>query len=120
MRLPGHDHSIVGNMVAGDLNSHKALWLWNCPVTNEELDIWHHINEYVLFTFIFHLILPFKLSFSPIFIHFNFISRAFDMYETIEKGWVQDRDFLGNGIASEMFDAPCLDGARSFARRKHL
>ena len=63
MSMPGHDHSIVGNMVAGDLNSHKALWLWNCPVTNEELDIWHHINEYVLFTFIFNLILPFKLSF---------------------------------------------------------
>ena len=51
--MPGHDHSIAGNMVAGDLNSHEALWLWNCPVTNEELDIWHHIDEYVLFTFIF-------------------------------------------------------------------
>ena len=45
--MPGHNHSIAGNMVAGDLNSHEALWLWNCPVTNEELDIWHHINEYV-------------------------------------------------------------------------
>ena len=31
-------------MVAGDLNSHEALWLCNCPVINEELDIWHHIN----------------------------------------------------------------------------
>ena len=42
------------------------------------------------------------------------------MYETIGKGWIQDRDFLGEGIASELFDAPCLEGARSFARRKHL
>ena len=39
--MPGHDHSIARNMIAGDLNSHEALWLWNCPVTNElELDIW--------------------------------------------------------------------------------
>ena len=45
--MPGHNHSIAGNMVVGDLNSHEALWLWNCPVTNEELDIWHHINEYL-------------------------------------------------------------------------
>ena len=118
--MPGHDHSIAGNMVAGDLNSHKALWLWNCPVTNEELDIWHHINEYVLFTFIFSLTLSYKhvLSFSVDSFHLYF--RAFDMYETIEKGWVQDRDFLGNGIVSELFNAPCLDGARSFARKKHL
>ena len=55
--MPGHNQSIVGNMVAGDLNSREALWLWNRPVTNEELDIWHHINEYVLFTFIFNIIL---------------------------------------------------------------
>ena len=61
--MPGHDHSIAGNMVAGDLNSREALWLWNCPVTNEELDIWHHINEYVLFIFIFSLTLTFKLTF---------------------------------------------------------
>ena len=116
--MPGHDHSIAGNMVVGDLNSHEALWLWNCPVTNEELDIWHHINEYVLFAFIFSLFLTGALSFSVDSFHLYF--RAFDMYETIEKGWVQDRDFLGNGIASELFNAPCLDGARSFARRKHL
>ena len=38
--MPGHDHSITGNMVAGDLNSHEALWLWNCPVSNEELEIY--------------------------------------------------------------------------------
>ena len=64
--MPGHNHSIAGNMVAGDLNSHEALWLWNCPVTNEELDIWHHINEYVLFTLIFllSLFLTSILSFS--------------------------------------------------------
>ena len=23
--MPGHDHSIAGNMVAGDLNSHEAF-----------------------------------------------------------------------------------------------
>ena len=69
--MPGHDHSIAGNMVAGNLNSHKALWLWNCPVINEELD---HINEYVSFTFISSLTLSFKLSFiqyssiSPVFL----------------------------------------------------
>ena len=65
--MPGHNHSIAGNMVAGDLNSHEALYgimeLWNCPVTNEELDIWHHINEYVLFTFIFSLTLSYKRPF---------------------------------------------------------
>ena len=61
--MPGHDHSIAGNMVAGDLNSHETLWLWNCSVTNEELDIWHHINEYVLFTFIFSLTLSYKCPF---------------------------------------------------------
>ena len=117
--MPGHNHNIVGNMVAGDLNRREALWLWNCPVTNEELDIWHHINEYVLFTFIFSIIPTFNLTFI-LYSSIPYISRAFDMYETIEKGWVQDRDFLGSGIASEIFDAPCLDGARSFARRKHL
>ena len=63
VNMPGHDHSIAGNMAAGDLNSHEALRLWNCPVINEELDIWHHINEYVLFTFIFSLTLSFKRSF---------------------------------------------------------
>ena len=46
--MPGHDHSIVRHMVAGDLNTKEALWLWNCPITREELDIWHHVNEYVL------------------------------------------------------------------------
>ena len=46
--MPGHDHSIVRHMVAGDLNTNEALWLWNCPITSEELDIWHHVNEYVL------------------------------------------------------------------------
>ena len=71
--MPGHDHSIAGNMVAGDLNSHQALWLWNCPVTNEELDIWHHINEYVLFTFIFSL----TLSYKPSFIQYSSISTVF-------------------------------------------
>ena len=71
--MPGHDHSIARNMVAGDLNGQEALWLWNCPVINEELDIWHHINEYVLFTFIFSLALSYKHSFvqhpliSPVF-----------------------------------------------------
>ena len=71
--MPGHDHSIVGNMVAGDLNRHKALWLWNCPVINEESDIWHHINEYILFTFIFSLTLSYKHSF----IQYSFISPVF-------------------------------------------
>ena len=71
--MPGHNHSIAGNMVAGDLNSHEALWLWNCPVTNEELDIWHHINEYVLFTFIFSLTLSYKHSF----IQYSFFSPVF-------------------------------------------
>ena len=71
--MPGHDHSIAGNMVAGDLNSHEALWLWNCPVTNEELDIWHHMNEYVLFTFIFNL----TLSYKPSFIQYSSISPVF-------------------------------------------
>ena len=71
--MPGHDHSIAGNMVAGDLNSHKALWLWNCPVINEELDIWHHINEYILFLFIFSLTLLYKHSF----IQYSLISSVF-------------------------------------------
>ena len=71
--MPGHDHSIAGNMVAGDLNSHEALWFWNCPVTNEELDIWHHINEYILFIFIFSLTLSYKHSF----IQYSFISPIF-------------------------------------------
>ena len=35
--MPGHDHSIVRHMVAGDLNTNEALWLWNCPITSEEL-----------------------------------------------------------------------------------
>ena len=76
--MPGHDHSIAGNMVVGDLNSHEALWLWNCPVTNEELDIWHHINEYVLFTFIFSLFFFFfffflQAPFHLVLIHFTCI-----------------------------------------------
>ena len=43
--MPGHNHSIAKLMAAGDLTSTEALWLWNCPIIDEGLDIWHYINE---------------------------------------------------------------------------
>ena len=43
--MPGHDHSIAKLMAPGDLTSTEALWLWNCPIIDEGLDIWHYINE---------------------------------------------------------------------------
>ena len=43
--MPGHNHSIVRRMIPGDLNSTDALWLWNCSIIHEGLDIWIHIKE---------------------------------------------------------------------------
>ena len=45
LNMPGHDHSIARRMIPGDLNSPEALWLWNCPIVREGLDIWSYINE---------------------------------------------------------------------------
>ena len=42
------------------------------------------------------------------------------MFETLEKGWIQEKNFLGEGVATELFDSNCLEGAISFARKKHL
>ena len=51
---------------------------------------------------------------------YNLAYRAFDVYENIKSGWKQDRDFLGAGVAANVFDSDCLEGARSYARKKHL
>ena len=45
--MPGHDHSISKRLVPGDLNTREALWLWNCPIHDEGMDINQHLNEYV-------------------------------------------------------------------------
>ena len=51
---------------------------------------------------------------------YNLTYRAFDVYENIKSGWKQDRDFLGDDVAAQVFDPDCLEGARSYAQRKHL
>ena len=43
--MPGHDHSIAKLMAPGDLTSTEALWLWNCPIIEEGVDMWHYVNE---------------------------------------------------------------------------
>ena len=43
--MPGHDHTLTNRMAAGDLNTEEALWLWACPIVDEGLDIWQHLNE---------------------------------------------------------------------------
>ena len=85
-------------------------------------DIWHHINEYVL---VFHYNLNFYTLITliyneqiTIYSYFYFL-RAFVMFETLES-WIQDKNYLGEGVAAELFDSNCLEGAMSFARKKHL
>ena len=46
--------------------------------------------------------------------------RAFEIYENVKAAWKQDKEALGQGIAADIFDSTCLEGARSYARRKHL
>ena len=43
--MPGHDHTLTRRMIGGDLNTEEAVWLWACPIVDEGLDIWQHLNE---------------------------------------------------------------------------
>ena len=51
---------------------------------------------------------------------YTFSYRAFEIYDSVKAAWEQDKEFLGQGVAADIFDSSCLEGARSYARRKHL
>ena len=45
LTMPGHDHSLVPKLKSGDLGTHEAFFLWNCPIVDEGLSVRQHVTE---------------------------------------------------------------------------